>query len=119
MRRVITAVSMLAVILFMSVPVKAESIAFISAFPGLNYNGTTATCSLEVYAGHSTDSIEATVTLKCGSTTIAQWNNLTANGYMNFSDTATVSHGLSYTMHVTLKVNGQSYNVSDITKICP
>ena len=119
MRRLITAISVLAVILFMNVPVKAESMAYISALPGLNYSGTTATCSLEVYAGHSTDSIEATVTLKRGSTTIAQWNNLTANGYLIFSDSATVSHGQSYTMHVTLKVNGQSYNISDITKTCP
>jgi hypothetical protein len=44
---------------------------------------------------------------------------LTAMGVMNFSDTAGVVSGYTYTMQVTLKINGVSYPVGDITKTCP
>ena len=118
MRRFIAVMSVLAIMFAMSPNVKAASMAY-SAFPGLSFNGTTYTCSLTVYGGHSTDSIEATVTLKRGSTVVSQWTNLTANGYMNFSDTANVEHGKTYTMQVSLKINGVSYSVADITKTCP
>jgi hypothetical protein len=111
--------SVMMLVFIMTIPVKAanESVAY--AFPGLNFSGTTATCSLKVYASHATDSIVATVTLKHGSSNVKQWTNLTDNGILDFSDTATVVHGESYTMQVTLSVNGVPYTVADITKTCP
>ncbi len=87
--------------------------------PGLSFSGTTATCSLDVCAANATDSIIASITLKHGNSTIKQWTNLTDTGIMLFSDSATVVHGQTYTMHVTLSINGISYIVADITKTCP
>lgn len=119
MRKVIAVLSMIAIIISVSIHVKAADEALISAMPKLSFTGTTATCSLKVYANYSTDHIEASVKLMHGSTIIKQWNNLSDYGYMDFSDTATVVSEYTYTMKVTLKVNGVSYNVADITKTCP
>ena len=44
---------------------------------------------------------------------------LVYNVHMIFSDTAYVTSGCTYTMQVTLKINGVSYTVADITKVCP
>lgn len=87
--------------------------------PSLSFSGTTATCKLKVIASNALHPIEATVVLKHGSSVVKQWDNLTATGIMNFSDTAGVVSGYTYTMQVTLKINNVSYPVGDITKTCP
>ncbi len=119
MRKFIAILSAVILVLALSFPSKAANTAYVSAWPGLSFSGTTATCSLTVYAGYSTDSIEATVKLMHGSTTVKQWTNLTANGYLNFSDSANVTHGETYTLQITLKINGVAYTVADTTKTCP
>ena len=118
MRKLIAVMSVFLIVFTMSFRVNAASDSYVTVIPGLSFSGTTATCSLKVYASYSTDSIVASVTLKHGNSTVKQWTNLTANGYLNFSDTANVSHGETYTLQVTLEINGVSYPVSDITKTC-
>ena len=102
----------------MSISAKAASKSSVYVIPGLNFSGNTATCSLRVYASHATDTIVATVTLKHGNSTVKQWTDLTDDGILNFSDTASVSHGETYTMQVALTINGSPYPVADITKTC-
>ncbi len=119
MRKLYAILSVLALVVVVNCTAKAANQSMANVFPGLNFSGTKATCSLSVYAEHTTDLIEATVTLKQGSTTVKQWTNLSANGIMIFSDTANVSHGQSYTLQVTLSINGASYPVSSVTKTCP
>ncbi len=119
MRKLVALLSVFIIVFAMSVPVQAASESTMTVIPSLTFNGTTATCSLDVYAERTTDSIEATVVLKNGTIPIKQWPNMTANGYMIFSDTAYVTSGCTYTMQVTLKINGVSYAVADITKVCP
>ncbi|MBR3469627.1 MAG: hypothetical protein IKH28_08040 [Lachnospiraceae bacterium] len=119
MRKLISIFLAIAVMLWFGSTANAANSAYATIIPNLSFSGTTATCDLTVYAGYTTDSIEASVVLKNGTIPIKQWTNLTANGYMDFSDTAYVSHGSTYTMQVTLKINGVSYSVADITKICP
>ena len=119
MRRFIAVMSVLAIVFVMCFPVMAanESGAFV--FPGLSFSGTTATCSLEVYAEHSTDTIVATVKLKHGNSVVKQWTNLTDVDMLDFSDTVGVSHGETYTLQVTLTINGSPYPVADVTRVCP
>ena len=119
MRKIIAVVSMFAIVIALSFPVRAATKSGAIVSPGLSFSGTKATCSLEVYAPYATDSITASITLKRGNTLVKQWTNLTDSGIMDFSDTANVSHGQTYTMHVTLSINGISYTVTDITKTCP
>ncbi|MBR6150947.1 MAG: hypothetical protein IKQ25_06665 [Lachnospiraceae bacterium] len=118
MRKVIALLSVIAVVFVMSFPVKAASESYMLIKPGLSFNGTNATCSLKVYGENNTDSIVASVTLKQGNSVIKQWSDLSASGYMNFSDTAYVSHGLTYTMQITVEINGISYSIADIVKTC-
>lgn len=118
MRKVLTLLSVLTIVLAMCFHVKAANESYAIIQPGLNFSGTTATCSLKVYAENTTDSIVASVTLKQGNSIVKQWSNITDSGYMNFSDTANVLHGSTYTLHVTVEINGISYNVTDITKTC-
>lgn len=96
MRKIIAIITALTLVFMMSTPVNAAQRAYISAWPGLEFNGTTATCSLIVYAGHTTDSIQASVSLTKGNVTVAQWNNLTASGYMTFSRDILVAQGATY-----------------------
>lgn len=77
MRKFIVILSVCIIALTMSVPVKAATLSVTRAVPGLSINGTTATCSLKVYAEQSTDSITASVTLKHGNTIVKQWSNMT------------------------------------------
>ena len=119
MRKFIVLLSALAIVIAMGASVKASSESYARIIPGLSFSGTTATCSLKVFAEHTTDSIVATVTLKHGSSTVKQWSNLTDDGILDFSDTASVLHGETYTMQVTLTINGSPYPVADVTKTCP
>ncbi|MCR5500390.1 MAG: hypothetical protein K6F31_08355 [Acetatifactor sp.] len=119
MRRFMAILSVISIVLALSITAKAANESVVIIRPGLSFSGTTATCTLKVFGEYTTDSIVASVTLKHGSSTVKQWTNLTANGYMDFSDTAPVSHGVTYTMQVTVSINGVPYSVADITKTCP
>jgi len=119
MRKFIAILSVLVIFITVSFPVKAAEQSYGVAIPDLTFSGTTATCSLDVLAGNVTDSIIATVMLKRGNSIVKQWQNLTDTGDLYFSDTASVVHGYTYTLHVTLSINGVTYNVADITKTCP
>ena len=119
MRKFVAVLLALAIVMVVGFPSKAANESGASVFPGLSFSGTTATCSLRVYAPHATDSIVASVTLKHGSSTVKQWTNLTANGILNFSDTASVVHGETYTLQITLEINNVSHTIPDITKTCP
>lgn len=119
MKKLISIFSVIAVIIWFGSTASAANSAYATVISDLSFSGTIATCELDVYAGYVTDSIEATVILKNGTIPIKQWSNMTANGYMIFSDTAYVTSGCTYTMQVTLKINGVSYTVADITKVCP
>ena len=72
MRRLIAVMSVVVMVFIMSFPVSAanESGAFV--FPGLSFSGTTATCSLVVYAEHATGAIMSTVKLKHGNSVVKQ-----------------------------------------------
>lgn len=119
MRKILSMLLLTSVLMLtLSMPVKAALNSMQRIQPTLTMNGTTATCRLMVYAANTSYPIEATVTLKCGNTVIEEWTDLTATGYLNFSDTATVTHGNTYTMVTTLKINGVSQNVADISKTC-
>lgn len=118
MRRIIAVVMVVSIFFMMTVSAKAAEQERSIAVPNLKFNGATATCSLEVSANNTSDPIIASVTLKHGNTVVKQWLNMTASGYMNFSDTAHVVQGNTYTMQVLLYINGVLYPISDITKTC-
>ena len=119
MRRIVALLSVVAILFAASMHVMAASESYGNATANLSFSGTTATCKLNVVASNMSYPIEASVKLMHGSTVVAQWSNMTSNGYMFFSDTASVVSGYTYTMKITLKINGVSYDIADITKTCP
>lgn len=76
--------------------------------PGISFNGTTATCTVFVYAEQMTDDIDAVIKLWQGSQCIKTWEESSV-GDLAFSGTATVSRGKTYqlTVDVTLAGNTQ------------
>lgn len=76
--------------------------------PGISFNGTTATCTVFVYAEQMTDDIDAVIKLWQGSQCIKTWEESSV-GDLAFSSTATVSRGKTYqlTVDVTLAGNTQ------------
>ena len=118
MRKAIAVIIVILLIFMRVCPAKAneESNSYITS--NLSFNGTTAVCSLDVIGCGTYDPIVATVTLKHGNTIVKQWVGLTGTGYLSFSDTAQVVYGNTYTMQVTVCVNGNVIGVGDITKTC-
>ena len=118
MRKIIAVLSVFVIVLAITIPIHAANESYNRVIPGLSFNGTTATCSLRVYAENMSDSIKASVVLKHGNSVVQQWLNMTDNGYLIFSDTASVVQGETYTMQISLEINGISYSIADITKTC-
>lgn len=99
----------------LAAPAMAAEPRGISAVPGLTVNGTTATCTLSAVGNYSTDKLVASIKLYKGSVLIDSWT-ATGNGYIFFSDTATISRGPTYTLKVTLTVNGVNFPVPAVSK---
>ena len=118
MRKLLSVVLAFSILFTFSIPVHAETKASNQIIPSLSISGTTATCKLTVVSSNSTYPIEASVKLMKGNTTVKSWYGITANGYLYFSDTANVSKGNIYTMKTTIKINGVSYSVADVTNAC-
>ena len=80
----------------------------IKAAPKLSMSvtGSTATCTAKITASGKT--INATLTLKQGSTVIASWSG-TGTGILTLSGTATVVSGLTYTLTVSGTIDGVAF----------
>lgn len=72
--------------------------------PTLTIRGTEATCSAS-YSGRRSDSISITLALKQGSTTIISWSD-SGTQYVNIDKTYSVAAGKTYTLVMTVTVNG-------------
>lgn len=83
--------------------------------PGLSFTGTTAHCELTVGCDYLTDYITATIKLWNGSSCVATWYE-TAEGYMNFYATRTVSLNTTYKLTADVTINGTAYPQVSITK---
>ena len=118
MRKLLSTVLAFSIMFTLCIPVHAEARNSNQIIPSLSISGTTATCKLSVVSSSNTYPLEANVSLMRGNTTVESWYGITANGYLSFSDTVNVSKGDTYTMKTTVKINGVSYSVADITKTC-
>lgn len=110
----------MALLLVMLVPVSAEaSVARIpQTNPLLSFNGTTANCSVTIYTGDSSASVNATVQLWQGNTCLKTWY-ASGTGFLAFSGTQSVTSGVQYKLTVSATVNGSSLSVPTVTKTCP
>lgn len=79
----------------------------------LSATGTTAKCTAKVTEYGK--SIDATMELWQGSTLIASWNK-TGTGIVNFSESETITRGLTYTLTVYGTANGVAFTPKSVTK---
>ena len=86
----------------------AASFRVAPVVPSISFNGTTASCTVFVYAEQMTDDIDAVIKLWQGSQCIKTWEESSV-GDLACSGTATVSRGKTYqlTVDVTLAGNTQ------------
>ena len=70
----------------------AASFRVAPVVPSISFNGTTASCTVFVYAEQMTDDIDAVIKLWQGSQCIKTWEESSV-GDLAFSGTATVSRG--------------------------
>lgn len=75
--------------------------------PGISFSGTTATCTVFIYAEQMTDDIDAVIKLWQGSRCIKTWEESSV-GDLAFSGTATVSRGQTYQLTVDVTLEGQA-----------
>lgn len=117
MKKRTTAV-ILVVLLVLSISAYAIDARYASVYPSLAFNGTTATCRAIVEADNSTDTISASISLKQGSTVVKSWT-ASGKGTLDFSKTATVTKGSTYTLVVNATVAGVALNAVSVTGTCP
>ena len=96
---------LLALILVVSMPLEAAAATRSATRPQLSFSGTTAKCSVVVTGDNTSQYIQVSMTLMCGTTTVASWSG-SGYGYVYLSETATVTKGNTYKLVVQVAVDG-------------
>lgn len=111
---------LLAIVLLVAAPlaVQAATPRAINISPGLSYTGTTANCSVGVFADNMSQEIEATIKLWHGTTCLETWY-ASGNGYLSWRDTATVTRGNTYRLSVDVTIDDRVLDQVYIDKTCP
>ncbi len=107
----------LALVMLVSIPlsVHAATPRTLTIRPSISYNGNIATCTARIVGNSTSDYLEATIKLWRGNSCIETWEEA-GNGYIFFSETATITSGNTHTLTVDLKVNGVAQDRVSISK---
>lgn len=95
----------------------AASPRIISVVPKLTFSGTTANCSATVIANSSSDDISITVKLWQGTKCLKTWND-SADGYLSFKGTTSVTKGKTYKLTVDATINGVKQSTATVSAKC-
>lgn len=101
------------------VPVTAEAIAprLETKNIGLSFSGATASCYASVSADKTTDKIVVTLTLSQGGSTVASWTE-SGTGVLTMRKTQAVTSGKTYTLTMSVTINGKAVSGKATTKTC-
>lgn len=86
--------------------------------PVLDFNGTTATCSVSFKADSATDKVAATLTLYQSNTYVDSWTD-SGTGRVFISESCKVESGKSYRLVLTYTINGAAQPAKAVTGTCP
>lgn len=114
-KRMISIAAML--VLIFSVSAQAATPRVVQVNPKLSFSGSTAYCMMEVQGGNSNASIEATMTLWDGDSSVATWEG-TGTGTLFLSKTCTVLPSKTYVLTVDVTLNGQALEQRTVSAIC-
>ena len=92
-------------VMALSISASAFSARTIAVIPDITFNGTEATCTVQITGDRTTDNIAATMKLWQGQTLIATWSG-NGTGILSLSKTATVARNKTYKLTVAYTVNG-------------
>lgn len=107
---------LMALLLFiLPVTANAATTRYVNIRPGIDFDGTVATCTVSVTGNSMKDEIEIVVKLYKGSNCIATWSE-SGTGYLNFLKNKTVSKGTEYTLTAEVEINGTMQPPVSITK---
>lgn len=84
----------------------------------LDFNGTTATCSVSFKADSATDNVAATLTLYQSNTYVDSWTD-SGTGRVFISESCKVESGKSYRLVLTYSINGAAQPAKAVTGTCP
>lgn len=106
---------LVAVCLVLMIPVHAAEPRSVLVVPTLKFDGTTATCILQITGDKTTDKIAATMALWHGDTFIKSW---AGEDYLVFKlkGTATVEKNETYELRIIYSVNGVKKTPVSITR---
>lgn len=88
------------------------------ADPFLDFNGTTATCSVSFKADNATDKVSATLTLYQGNTYVDSWSD-SGTWRVSISESCKVESGKTYRLVLTYTINGAAQPAKAVTGTCP
>lgn len=87
--------------------------------PGITFNQGIATCTVNVTANYTTDSIFVIVKLfDEDGNGVKTWVQ-SGSGFVNFSRTIEVTSGTEYTLRAYVTVNDESIPTASVTRTCP
>lgn len=122
MRRMFSLVLVMALMVgVFALPASAAEVAAaadpraITVIPDLSIDGNLATCEFTAVGNSSSDYLVATIELCKGNLPIVTWGAV-GYGHIFFSQPATIVPGYTYTLKVTLTVNGTSVYVPQVSK---
>ena len=108
---------LLLIIVVLAVPTHALTPRYNVKNANLTFNGRTAICSVVIKSTDPTASISATITLSGGGK-VTSWTE-SGTGEIDVTKKASVTSGVSYTLTVNYKVNGESQSAFSNSATCP
>lgn len=114
MRKRILALALIFALLLSMTAFAAEP-RYIGVTPQLNFNGTTANCSVSVNDPGS--DIQVTLTLYRGWSVIDSWNG-SGTSYVKVSGSAAVKDGLEYRLVATGTIDGVAFTTAEVIGTC-
>lgn len=118
-RRVFSFVLALILLSTTALGVSAATPRIITMSPGIEFNGETATCTLNVTAEYMSDKIFAIVKLFDEDNNCVKTWVQSGTGYLSFTRTAEVTSGVKYTLKAYVTVNDVSKPTVSATGTCP
>lgn len=112
-KRILAMVSVL--ILMLTIPAYAVQSRAPAVLPSLSFSGTKATCEVLVTADNYMDDIYLEIELWRGSVKIEDWT-VSGEGLIDFSKTASVAKGNTYTLKVYAEINNVEITPVSLTK---
>lgn len=112
-KRILAMVSVL--ILMLTIPAYAVQSRAPAVLPSLSFSGTKATCEVLVTADNYMDDIYLEIELWRGSVKIEDWT-VSGEGFIDFSKTASVAKGNTYTLKVYAEINNVEITPVSLTK---